>query len=294
MSGGRLHIDPGLLRRRKLANALFGWLCYGAAVLAIGVLVVLLGKLTLDGIARVNWGFLTSMPSELRPKTAGILPALLGSLLVMVLTAVIVVPVGVAAAVYLEEFVRKKNRFTDFVQVNIANLSGVPSIVYGMLGLALFVAGFGLGRSVLTGALTMSLLILPIVILVSQEALKAVPPSFREGSLALGATRWQTIWRVVLPNALPGMLTGVILALSRAIGETAPLIVVGAVGLVNFLPTNLEDRYMVLPLQIFDWTTRPNPEFTEAAAGAILVLMVMLLVMNSVAIAIRSRSQKRI
>jgi len=282
------------VRRRKFANQVFSFVCFAAAGIAVLMLFVLLAKIVVDGSKRLDWAMISNMPSQIFPKKAGIKSSMVGSLVVMALTAVITVPIGVAAAVYLEEFASKRNKLIGFIQVNIANLSGVPSIVYGMLGLAAFVAWMGLGQSILVGALTMSLLILPTVILVSQEALKAVPSSFRDGSMALGTTKWETIRRMVLPSAAPGILTGIILSLSRAIGETAPLIVVGAVGLVTFLPKGLMDRYTVLPLQIFDWSNRPQADFRDAAAGAIIVLMVLLLTMNGIAIIIRSRAQKRL
>jgi phosphate transport system permease protein len=277
---------------RKVKNRIFTVVCLGATILAILILVVLLGKLVFDGAKRLNWSFISNFASMF-PAKSGIKQSLVGSLFIMALTALITVPVGVAAAIYLEEFTIRKNRITQFIQLNIANLSGVPSIVYGLLGLAMFVTLLGLGKSILAGALTMSILILPMVILVSQEALKAVPNSFREGSMALGATRWQTIRRQVLPAAMPGILTGVILSLSRAIGETAPLITVGAIGFGTSLPKSLSDRYTVLPIQIFQWSTRPQAAFHENAAAAILVLMVMLLAMNSVAIVLRARALKR-
>jgi phosphate transport system permease protein len=234
------------------------------------------------------------MPSALFADRAGIWPAFVGSLAVMILTILLTVPIGVMAAIYLEEFQVKKNRVTEFIQVNIANLSGVPSIVYGMLGLFLFVTLMALGKTLIAGALTMGLLILPLVILVSQESLKAVPRHYREASLALGATRWQTIVKSVMPSALPGILTGVILAAGRAIGETAPLIVVGAVTSMTFAPDSLSSKYMVMPLLIFDWIQKPQLEFRPAAAAAILVLLTMLLILNSAAIIIRARTQKKI
>ncbi|MBX3113478.1 MAG: phosphate ABC transporter permease PstA [Fimbriimonadaceae bacterium] len=279
-------------RRRK--NFIFQSICTFAALLAVSILFILVGKVVMDGMGRVSPKFITSMPSQMFPGKAGILSPLLGSIFVMLLTVLFVVPVGVAAAIYLEEFTAQKTRLVRFIQVNISNLAGVPSIVFGMLGLTVFVVIMGLGKSVLTGALTMSILVLPMVILVTQEALKAVPKHYREASLALGTTQWQTIRRAVLPSALPGILTGIILAASRAIGETAPLIVVGAVGLVTFLPDSLDDRYTVLPLQILDWIGQPRAEFRTAAAAAILVLMALLIILNSAAIIIRARAQKKV
>lgn len=281
-------------RQRKSKDLLFKYLCFGAAGFAVLLLVVLLGKLFFDGLGRVDWKFLTGFPSELpMNRGGGILPSLVGSGLVVLLSGLIVVPVGVAAAIYLEEMTSRRSKLASFIEVNINNLSGVPSIVYGMLGLGVFVGAMNLGRGILVGALTMALLILPMVILISRESIRAVPLSYREGALALGSTPGQTIMRMVLPNALPGILTGIILAISRAIGETAPLIVVGAVTFANFLPEKLSDRYSALPLQIFNWSARPQPSFHEAAAGAILVLMVTLLLLNSVAIALRARAQKK-
>jgi len=286
-------IDSRRTARRKVADKLFTVFCFMAAMIAVLALGGLVYKIVTDGLGRVDWNFMSAFPSNTFPEKAGIWPAIVGTLYIVGLTGAITVPVGVLAAVYLEEFANKKSRLANLIEVNITNLSGVPSIVYGMLGLAVFSTIFGLGKGLIVGALTMSILILPMVILVSREALRAVPESFRQGSLALGATQWQTIWKVVIPRALPGILTGIILSLSRAMGETAPLIVVGAVGLVNFLPESLDDAYMVLPLQIFDWSQRPQEEFHTAAAGAIVVLMAMLLALNSVAIVIRARAQKK-
>ncbi len=211
----------------------------------------------------------------------------------MAITFVIAVPLGIAAAIYLEEFNTRKSKLTEFIQLNIANLAGVPSIVYGMLGLAVFVRWLALRESVISGALTMSLLILPMVIIVTQEALRAVPKGYRDGSLALGSTYWQAIRYQVLPPALPGILTGVILSVSRAVGETAPLIVVGAAAYVSSAPKSIDDRYTVLPIKIFDWAEESKHAFNEDAATAILVLMMALLVLNSVAIVLRSFARKR-
>jgi phosphate transport system permease protein len=281
-----------LRARRRRADNIFRWLCFGAAGVGVALLAVFLVKIFLDGRTRLSLEFLTSRLSS-RPLKTGIWPAVVGSLYVMVLTGLIAVPIGVAAAVYLEEFNAKKNRFTNFIQLNIANLAGVPSIVYGLLGLAVFVRWMSLEQSVLAGALTMSLLVLPMVIIVTQEALRAVPKSFREGSLALGSTQWQAIRHQVLPNAMPGIMTGVILALSRAIGETAPLIVVGAASYVSALPKKWNDHYTVLPIKIFDWSLEARHEFIDAAAAAILVLIVALLCLNSVAIYLRSKARAR-
>jgi phosphate transport system permease protein len=274
--------------RRKVLDRIFGVFCLIAIILAGLLLVALLWTVVRDGAGRVSSQFFTSFPSRF-PDRAGIFPALLGTLWVIALTGLIAVPIGIAAAVYLEEWTHRKSRITEFIQLNIANLAGVPSIVYGLLGLALFVRWLGLDRSVIAGALTMSLLILPMVILVSQEALRAIPRSYREASYALGASRWQTIRGQVLPAALPGILTGVILSIARAIGETAPLLTIGAVAYINFAPEGLGSRFTVLPIQIFEWSSRPQPGFHEAAAATILVLLAVLLTLNSVAIVIRYR-----
>jgi phosphate transport system permease protein len=274
--------------RRKVLDRVFGYFCLFAIVLAGALLFILLSSIVRDGAGRLNLAFFQEFPSYL-PDRAGIYPALMGTLWVIGFTAVIAVPTGIAAALYLEEWTYRKSRITEFIQLNIANLAGVPSIVYGLLGLAVFVRWLSLDRSVLAGALTMSLLILPMVILVSQEALRAVPRSFREASYALGASRWQTIRGQVLPAALPGILTGVILSIARAIGETAPLITIGAVAYINFVPSGPDSRFTVLPIQIFEWSSRPQPGFHEAAAATILVLLAVLLTLNSVAIVIRYR-----
>lgn len=278
---------------RRLKDAAFGAVCGAAASAAVVLLAALLIKIVLDGSKRLSWEFLTDFPRVISNPPGGILPALVGSFYVVILTAGFTIPVGVAAAVYLEEFVARKNKITEFIEVNISNLSGVPSIVYGMLGLGIFIGILNMKGGVLVGALTMSLLILPMVILVSREALKAVPSSYREGSLALGCTQGRMIWSMVLPNALPGILTGIILSIGRAIGETAPLIVVGSAVLVTKIPQNINDDYTVLPIQIFNWSRQPREEFPQGAASAIVVLMAVLLVLNSVAIIIRARAQKK-
>ena len=259
--------------------------------LALGALAALLADVLSDGTRRLSWQFLTSYPSR-RADQAGILPALVGSVYVITLTALIAVPLGVGAAVYLEEY-GGRSRLARIVEINIANLAGVPSIIYGLLGLGLFVRMMAMGRSVLAGAATLALLVLPVVILSTREALRAVPKSLREGSYALGATKWQTIWHQVLPSALPGILTGLILALSRAIGETAPLITIGALTYVPFLPEGVWSPFTVLPIQIFNWVSRPQADFLVNAAAGILVLLVLLLAMNAAAILIRDRLQRQ-
>ncbi len=277
--------------KRRSREVLFRILSLTAVLLAMLMLFLLLFGILRDGAARLNPDFFTSFGSRFANR-AGIKAALAGSLWMIGLTFVIAVPCGVAAAVYLEEY-GKKNWFTNFVQINISNLAGVPSIVYGLLGLTVFVRLFGFERSVLAGSCTMALLILPTVIITTQEALKAVPSSLRQGSLALGASKWQTISKQVLPMALPGIMTGVILSLARAIGETAPLVVVGAVSFIAATPSNVRSPFTVLPIQIFNWTSRPEKEFQANAAAAIIVLLAVLFTMNMIAILIRNRFEKR-
>ena len=279
--------------RRRISNALFGVL----ALLAIFSSLLALAGLLVDVVARgagsVDPQFLTSAPSRI-PSKAGILPALVGTLWVTVLVALITFPIGVAAAIYLEEYAGR-GRWARIMKLNISNLAGVPSIVYGIFGLALFVRLLGLGRTVFAASLTLSLLILPVVIISSMEALRAVPPSQREAAYALGATRWQMIRRSLLPSAAPGILTGIVLAVGRAVGETAPLILIGAVTFVTFVPVNpFEDKYTVLPIQIYNWATRPQAAFQEISAGAILVLLVLMSLLNLAAILLRARLSRTI
>jgi len=278
-------------RRGRASERLFQGLCLAAALVPLVVLALLVGKLLVDGLGRLDWAFLTSFPSR-KADEAGILPAVVGSLWLVGLSALFALPLGLGAAIYLEEYGRR-GRLADLIEVNIANLAGVPSIIYGLLGLGLFVRALGLGRSLLAGALTMALLVLPVVVLSAREALRTVPATLREGAYALGSTRWQAIYRVVLPQALPGVLTGAILAISRAMGETAPLIVVGALTYVSFLPDGPGSAFTVLPIQIFNWVSRPQPEFLVNAAAGIVVLLVTLLALNGVAIALRNRMEKR-
>jgi phosphate transport system permease protein len=258
--------------------------------LAFASLATLLYDVASDGWRRLDWAFLTSYPSR-RASQAGIYPALTGSLYVISLTTVLALPVGIGAAIYLEEY-GGGGWFSRVIEINIANLAGVPSIIYGLLGLGLFVRTFGFGRSVLAGAATLALLVLPIVILSTREALRTVPKSIREASYALGATKWQTIQHQVLPSALPGVLTGLILALSRAIGETAPLITIGALTYVPFAPDSIWSAFTVLPIQIFNWVSRPQADFAANASAGIIVLLVLLLVMNAIAIVVRDRYQR--
>lgn len=259
--------------------------------LGVVLLFTLLYRIGQEGASWVDWQFLSSYPSR-HPEKAGILSAIAGTVWMVLLTAGIAVPLGVGSAIYLEEYA-PDNRATRLLEVNLTNLAGVPSIIYGMLGLAVFVRSCGLGRSLLAGALTMSLLVLPVIIVASREAIRAVPVAFRHAAFALGASPWQTIRAHVLPAATPGILTGIILALSRAIGETAPLVVIGAFGYVAFVPEGPLDDFTVLPIQIFNWASRPKVEFHELAAAGILVLLAVLLLMNLAAVIIRHRARRR-
>ena len=273
-------------RRRRLGTA-FLVACFLATSIGVVTLLVLLLDVVVDGVAYLDPEFLSSYASRFADQ-AGIRAPLAGTFWILLLTAAIAFPLSVGAAVYLEEYA-PKNWFTRLVQVNIANLAGVPSIVHGILGLALFVRWMGLGRSLLAGALTLSVLILPVVIIASQEAIRAVPDSIRQAAYGLGATRWQVTSRQVLPMALPGILTGTILALSRAVGETAPLIMVGALSFIAFTPRGVMDPFTVLPVQIYGWISRPGEDFHAIAAAAIIVLLLLLLAMNALAIILRNR-----
>ena len=276
------------LSRRKVKNALFSLLALAAIFISMVTLAGLLIDLVGRGGSSLDTQFLTSSPSRI-PAKAGILPALVGTLWVTLLVALITLPIGIGAAIYLEEYAGR-GRIARLLKINISNLAGVPSIVYGIFGLAIFVRGLDLGRTVFAASLTLSLLILPVVIISSAEALKAVPPSQREAAYALGATRWQVIRRALLPAAAPGILTGIVLAVARAVGETAPLILIGAVTFVTFVPTNpFEDKYTVLPIQIFNWANRPQEAFLEISAAAILVLIALMLLLNGAAIYLRAR-----
>ncbi|MDP2936658.1 MAG: phosphate ABC transporter permease PstA [Dehalococcoidia bacterium] len=280
------------MRARKARGRAFEVVSIAATLVAIVVLLLLLVDVFRQGAGSLNWEFLSSFPSRI-PERAGIKSALLGTLWLMGLTTVFSFPIGVAAAIYLNEYARR-SWITAVIQTNIANLAGVPSIIYGLLGLELFVRAMQLERSILAGALTMTLLVLPIIIVASQEALRAVPDSIRDGSYALGATKVETIWHHVLPLALPGILTGTILALSRAIGETAPLITIGALTFVAFTPDSLQSPFTALPIQIFNWISRPQSAFHQRAAAAIIVLLVLLLAMNAAAIFLRNKYQRKI
>jgi phosphate transport system permease protein len=291
--GGRPLKASRSLKAKDLGFRVLMLACLGLSVL---LLAVLLADVAADGLGVLSWDFLGSFPSATADK-AGVEAAVTGTLWLMGVCVLFIVPVGVATAIYLEEYADGTRWWNRLIEVNIQNLASVPSVVYGILGLAFLVRGpLSLGSVVLAGGLTLGLLVLPVVVIAGREAIRAVPPSIREGSMALGATQWQTIWRQVLPAAVPGIATGVILALSRAIGETAPLIVVGAATFLAFNPEGLDSAYTALPIQIFDWISRPsNPgnDFTSLAAGAILVLMILLMLMNAVAIWLRNRYEQK-
>ena len=279
--------SSGYLVRERMFVAL----CLGAVLLPVLMLAALLSRLVLDGLPRLSLDFLSAFPSR-KAELAGILPSAVGTLYLVALTAAIALPIGVGAAVYLQEY-GKKSALANLIEINIANLAGVPSVIYGLLGLGLFVRTLGMGRSLIAGACTLALLVLPVVVVASREALRTISMNTREACLALGATRWQTIRQVVLPQALPGILTGSILALSRAMGETAPLVVVGALSYVTFLPDGIDAPFSALPIQIFNWVSRPQKEFLVNAAAAIVVLLVMMLILNAAAILLRDRMQQK-
>ncbi|MEN8138535.1 MAG: phosphate ABC transporter permease PstA [Bacteroidota bacterium] len=279
-------------KRNKLKDQIFMVWGLGSTLLALLLLVLFIGDILVDGIMRIDWDFLTSLPSR-KPEKAGIWTAMMGSIWILGLTAVIAFPIGAAAGIYLEEY-GKKSRFANILEINISNLAGVPSIIYGLLGLEIFVRIMNLGASVLAGSLTLSLLILPIIIVATRESIKAVPSTIKEASFAMGATKWQTIWHQTLPASIGGILTGVILALSRAVGETAPLIVIGALAYVPFAPQSPMDEFSVLPMQIFNWISRPQHGFITNAAAAIIILLVITFVMNGIAVYFRNRWQKNI
>jgi phosphate transport system permease protein len=282
--------DAGARRRHQLDRG-FEWLAFSVLLLALAALAALLYDILSAGLGRLDWQFMTSMASR-RASSAGIYHALAGSVAVISVTGALALPIGVAAAIYLEEY-GGRSRLARLIEINIANLAAVPSIIYGLLGLGLFVRALAMDRSVLAGASTLALLALPVVILSTREALRTVPGTIREGSYALGATKWQTIWYQVLPMAAPGILTGLILALSRAIGETAPLITIGALTYVPFAPDSLWSAFTVLPIQIFNWVSRPQADFQDNAAAGIIVLLGLLLLMNAMAIFLRDRYQRR-
>jgi len=292
-------------RLNRLFDRAFSVVGLLITLLGIGVLIVLLVDTFMDALPRLDWQFLTGFPSR-RPERAGALSAWVGTLVVMVVTIILAFPIGVAAATYLEEFAGK-NRLTGFIEINIANLAAVPSIIYGLLGLEFFVRLMRLERSIISGALTLAILILPLIVVSTREALRAIPPTIREASYALGATRWQTVRNQILPAAMPAILTGAILAISRAIGEAAPLIMIGALTYVAFLPASpitpdfpfisfrwLFDPFTVLPIQIFNWVSRPQHGFFTTAAAGIIVLLIIVFILNGIAAYVRHKYEKRI
>lgn len=286
---------PALATGRRAERSLRSLSFHLALLLALLIALLALLSLLVDvggkGVGWLGRDFLSSLDSRF-PERAGIRPALVGTVWLMVLTAAISFPLGVGAAIYLEEMA-PRNRSTAFLELNVANLAAVPSVIYGLLGLAAFVRAMQLGRSIMAGALTLVLLILPVIIVSSREALRAVPGSIREAAYAVGATTWQATWRQTLPAALPGMLTGLILGLSRAIGETAPLITLGALTYVNFVPRDPSDRFTAMPIQIYNWISRPQTEYQHVAAAGILLLLAVLLAMNALAVYLRHRYERR-
>jgi len=293
------------MRTAKLYDRAFQVVGFLATVTGLAALAWLLYTVFADGASRLSWQFMTSFPSR-KPEEAGILSAWVGTVWLMITTGLIAFPLGVAAGTYLEEY-GKKNRLAALIELNIANLAGVPSIIYGLLGLGIFVRWMSLGRSVLAGAMTLAILVLPVIVMATRESLRAVPPSIREASFALGASRWQTVRHQVLPAAFPGILTGTILAMSRAIGETAPLITIGALTYVAFLPAapvsadfpflsgkGLLDPFTALPIQIFNWVSRPQKGFAADAAAGIIVLLGLVFIMNGAAVLLRNRTRKKI
>lgn len=276
---------------RLVVNTIFKGLFMAATLLALLALVILLYRIVTQGASHLSLDFITNFASRF-PEKAGIKAALVGSLWLMAVVAPTSIILGVGSAIYLEEYA-KQNRLTTFIRLNISNLAGVPSVVFGLLGLTIFVRAMALGNSILAAGFTMSLLILPVIIVASQEAIRSVPKELRDASLGMGATKWQTVVNIILPAAIPGILTGSILALSRAIGETAPLIVIGIPVIIQFLPRGVFDTFTALPIQIFDWASRPQQEFQVVAAAGIIILMIFLLIMNSIAVLIRNKFQKR-
>lgn len=280
------------LRTNRLIDTVFKYVGIFATLFGLVMLAIFLLNILGDGLRRIDWDFLTNLPSR-RASKAGILTAWVGTVWIMILTALIAIPLGVSAGIYLQEY-GKKNKLASIIEVNISNLAGVPSIIYGLLGLEIFVRLMNMGSSLLAGACTLSLLILPVIIVATREAMKAVPNSLREASYGMGATKWQTTWYQILPAASGGIITGVILALSRAVGETAPLIVIGALAYVPFVPQTPLDEFTVLPMQIFNWVSRPQKDFLENGAAAIIVLLMITFCMNGIAIYFRNKWQKKI
>ncbi len=278
--------------KNRIKDNAFNYFGIASTAFGLVMLAIFIGNILIEGVARIDWDFIINFPSR-NPEKAGILPALIGTFWIMGLTAIIAIPLGVSAGIYLEEY-GKKNRLSKLLEINISNLAGVPSIIYGLLGLEIFGRIMGMGGSLLAGASTLSLLILPVIIVSTREALKAVPKSIKEASFAMGASKWQTIWHQLLPASFGGVITGIILALSRAIGETAPLIVIGALAYVPFVPASPMDEFSVLPIQIFNWISRPQKGFAINAASAIIILLLVTFVLNGIAMYLRNRWQRKV
>ncbi|MGO1923719.1 MAG: phosphate ABC transporter permease PstA [Jeotgalicoccus sp.] len=276
---------------RQSKNQIFKWLFFLCTMFGLAVLIMLIADTLMDGWSRLNLDFLTNFNSS-RAESAGFFGAIIGSLWLMLVTTPVAIILSVGTALYLEEYA-PKNKFTNFIKINISNLAGVPSVVFGLLGLAMFVRALALGNSVLAAGLTLALMILPVIVVASQEAIRAVPASVREASIGMGATKWQTISRIILPAAIPGIITGIILAISRALGETAPLVVIGVPTTLLVTPNSVFDSFQAMPMQIYSWVKMPNEEFQYIAAAGIIVLLVILLLMNSVAILIRNKFSNR-
>jgi phosphate transport system permease protein len=300
------HLDlTALVQRNHRRDLIFGIGGVLSLVIALGLLLALIGDLLIDGAGRISWDFLTSFPSR-RAARAGILSAWVGTSLVMLVTALLAVPVGVLAGVYLEEYA-PKNWLTGIIEINVSNLAGVPSIIYGLLALGLFVYGLGMGQTILVAGMVLALLILPIVIVATREAIRSIPLGIKEAAFAIGCDQWQTVWSYLLPAARPGILTGVIVGLSRAVGETAPVITIGALTFIAFLPPSpiqpeppfisfewLFSPFTVMPIQMFNWVSRPQAAFHVNAAATGVILMAMTLAMNAIAIWIRYRLRKQL
>lgn len=288
-------IDKDIIAKKRTGrqsrNQIFKWLFFLCTMFGLAVLILLITDTLMDGWSRLNFDFLTNFNSS-RAESAGFFGAIIGSLWLMLVTTPVAIILSVGTALYLEEYA-PKNKFTDFIKINISNLAGVPSVVFGLLGLAMFVRALALGNSVLAAGLTLALMILPVIVVASQEAIRAVPASVREASIGMGATKWQTVSRIILPAAIPGIITGIILAISRAIGETAPLVVIGVPTTLLVTPTSVFDSFQAMPMQIYSWVKMPNEEFQYIAAAGIIVLLVILLLMNSVAIFIRNKFSTR-
>ncbi|MCC8360495.1 phosphate ABC transporter permease PstA [Salinimicrobium sediminilitoris] len=280
------------IRKNRVKDQAFKYWGIACTFLGLVLLSVFIGSIIVDGVQRIDWDFITSLPSR-KAERAGIFTALMGSIWILIFTTIIALPIGIAAAIYLEEYA-KKSKLASLLEVNISNLAGVPSIIYGLLGLEVFVRILQMGASVIAGSFTLALLILPIVIVSTRESIKAVPKSIRDASFALGASKWQTVSQQLLPASFGGILTGIILALSRAVGETAPLIVIGALAYVPFAPASPMDEFSVLPIQIFNWISRPQHGFETNAAAAIIILLLITFVMNGIAVYFRNRWQSKL